>query len=160
MDAAIHISEGTAADAEAIGALVHAAYAPWVPVIGRLPLPMQADYAEAVLCHRFDLLHVGGRLAALIETTPEGDHLLVVNVAVDPAFQGRGHGVRLMALAEDLAAAAGCRGLRLYTNRKYARNLRLYASLGYRVEREEPYIGAGARADDVMVHMAKALARG
>ena len=156
----VEFRRGEPADAEAIRALVHAAYAPWVPVIGRLPLPMQADYAQAVLRHRFDLLHVGDRLAALIETTPEGDHLLVVNVAADPAFQGRGYGVRLMALAEDLAAAADCRGLRLYTNRTYARNLRLYASLGYRVEREEPYTGAGAHADDIMVHMAKALARG
>ena len=154
----VDVRRGEPADAEAIGALVHAAYAKWMPVIGRLPTPMQADYAQAVLRHRFDLLDVGGDLAALIETMPEADHLLIVNVAVRPAFQGRGFGVRLLRLAEDIATAAGLSTLRLYTNKHYAANLRLYASLGYRAEREEPYAGAGkTRADDIVVHMAKKI---
>ena len=147
-------------DAQAIRALVHEAYAKWIPLIGRLPTPMQADYVQAVLRHRFDLLDVGDDLAALIETVPEAGHLMIVNVAVHPAFQGRGFGVRLLRLAEDIAAAAGLSTLRLYTNKHYAANLRLYASLGYRAEREEPYAGPGkTRADDIVVHMAKRIGR-
>ena len=38
---------------------------------------MTAEYADAVRKHRFDLLYVQGTLAALIETVPEADHLLV-----------------------------------------------------------------------------------
>ena len=149
---------GSRQDAAAIRALVHAAYAKWVPVLGRLPLPMQADYAHAVERHRFDLLSVGTTLAALIETVREDDHLLVVNVAVHPDFQGRGFGVRLMRRAEDLAAKQGLARLRLYTNKRYLENLRLYGRLGYRVEREEPYAGADrTREDDIMVHMTKDL---
>jgi GNAT superfamily N-acetyltransferase len=155
---AIVVRIGTRADAEAIRALVHAAYAKWIPVIGRLPMPMAADYAQAVERHRFDLLHVGAELAALIETVREADHVLVANVAVHPGFQGHGFGTRLMRLAEDLAAGAGLARLRLYTNKRYPENLRLYGRLGYRVEREEPYAGADrTREDDVMVHMAKDL---
>ncbi|WP_370875398.1 GNAT family N-acetyltransferase [Methylobacterium amylolyticum] len=147
---------GGPADAEAIRALTHAAYARWVPVIGRLPLPMQADYAEAVRRHRFDLLRDGDTLAALIETAPGDGHLLIVNVAVHPARQGRGHGRLLLRHAEALAAAAGLPELRLYTNRLYAETLRLYARLGYRTTREEPYAGPDrTRDDDVMVHMTK-----
>lgn len=138
------------ADAPAIRALTREAYAKWVAVIGREPAPMGVDYAEAVLRHRFDLLHAEGRLAALIETTPQGDHLLIENLAVRPAFQGRGFGRRLLALAEDLALAAGLGGTRLYTNQRFAANLRLYARLGYRVEREEALNGGG-----VAVHMVK-----
>ncbi|MCJ2094980.1 GNAT family N-acetyltransferase [Methylobacterium sp. J-072] len=152
------------ADAAAIRTLVDAAYAKWIPLIGRLPTPMRADYAQAVLHHRFDLLHVredldaSEDLAALIETTQEGDHLLVVNVAVHPAFQGRGYGVRLLSLAETIAASAGLPRIRLYTNKKYTANLRLYASLGYRVEREAPYDGPGRTLDDdITVHMVKAI---
>jgi ribosomal protein S18 acetylase RimI-like enzyme len=125
------------ADAPAIAALTREAYAKWVPVIGREPLPMRADYEAAVASHRFDLLYVGEILAALIETTPRDDSLLIVNVAVDPAFQGQGHGRRLLALAEDLAASAGLSAMRLYTNQRFEENLRLYGTLGYRVEREE-----------------------
>ncbi len=75
-----------AGDAAAVRELTRQAYAKWVPVIGREPKPMQADYDEAVRNHRIDLLHVDGKLAALIETIDEPDHLLVENVAVAPGL--------------------------------------------------------------------------
>lgn len=147
----IGIRQATAADAAAIGALTREAYAKWVAVIGREPLPMTVDYAQAVTAHRFDLLEADGRLAALIETTPQGEMLLIVNVAVRPDLQGRGYGVRLLKLAEALAAEAGFGATRLYTHALFAENLRLYASLGYVVEREETLSGG------VAVHMVKVL---
>ncbi|HEX3699361.1 MAG TPA: GNAT family N-acetyltransferase [Phenylobacterium sp.] len=149
MDEAETLRIATAADATAIGDLTREAYAKWVPLIGREPLPMTADYVQALKDHRFDLLEVGGELAALIETTPQDDELLIVNVAVRPAFQGRGFGVRLLRLAEELAAEAALKGTRLYTNQRFEENIALYASLGYAIEREEPLEGA------VRVHMVK-----
>ena len=161
MDESVAVRRGAPADVEVIRALVEAAYTKWIPVIGRLPIPMRADYAQAVLENRFDLLLAGPELAGLIETKAEADHLLVVNVAVDPAFQGRGFGVRLMQRADAIAAEAGLAQLRLYTNKKYVANLRLYGALGYRAEREEPYVGPGrTRDDDITVHMVKDLAAG
>lgn len=139
-------------DAEAIRDLTRDAYAKWVPLIGREPLPMTIDYADAVLRHRFDLLEVEGRLAGLIETTPQGDDLLIVNVAVSPDFQKRGLAVALMRRAEGLAEAGGRAATRLYTNRRFTENIALYARLGYRVEREETLNGG------VAVHMVKPLA--
>jgi ribosomal protein S18 acetylase RimI-like enzyme len=107
---------------------------------------MTADYAEAVRSHRIDLLHVEGALAALIETIAEADHLLVENVAVSPAFQGRGLGRKLMAHAEHIAAASGFGEIRLYTNKLFAENIELYRKLGYRVDREEQLaIGVAVR---------------
>jgi ribosomal protein S18 acetylase RimI-like enzyme len=159
MDESVALRRGAPADVEAIRALVEAAYTKWIPVIGRLPIPMRADYAQAVRENRFDLLLAGPDLAGLIETRAEADHLLVVNVAVDPSFQGRGFGSRLMGRADAVAAGAGLARLRLYTNKKYTANLRLYDALGYRVEREEPYSGPGrTRDDDITVHMVKDLA--
>jgi hypothetical protein len=52
---------------------------------------MTADYDAAVRDHVVDMLHLDGKLAALIEMYPEADHLLIVNVAVSPAYQGRGY---------------------------------------------------------------------
>lgn len=152
MDETVILRCATEADAQPIQTLTRESYAKWVPLIGREPLPMTIDYAEAVKRHRFDLLYLGDRLAALIETTPADDHLLIENVAVRPAWQGRGLGKRLLLLAEDLARSAGLAGTRLYTNQLFAENLRLYASVGYLVEREEPRNGG------VTVHMIKPLA--
>ncbi len=143
------LRRGVATDAAAIRELTRAAYAKWVPVIGREPKPMTANYAEALRKHRFDLLYVDGKLAALIETIPEADHLLIENVAVAPAYQRHGLGRKLMAHAEKVAAASGFREIKLYTNQLFAGNVRLYRQLGYRVDREEAFKGG------VAVHMSK-----
>src|SRR4051794_30928968 len=102
-ESTITLRRAGASDAAEVRELTRAAYARWVPMIGREPLPMRADYDAAVRDHIIDLLYVGDRLAALIEAIPATDHLLVENVAVDPALQGRGHGRHLMAHAEALA---------------------------------------------------------
>src|SRR5215469_2291635 len=97
-----HIRRGLPPDAARIRALTRAAYAQWIPIIGREPLPMQADYDRAVREHMIDLLFWRGELAALIEMQPNPDHLYIVNVAVSPSFQGQGHGRHMMAHAERL----------------------------------------------------------
>ena len=59
-----------------------------------------------------------------------------------PAFQGRGHGRRLLAHAETVAASLGLPAMRLYTNTLFAENVQLYRRLGYRVDREGPFKGS------------------
>jgi ribosomal protein S18 acetylase RimI-like enzyme len=114
---------------------------------------MTADHRAAIRDHRIDLLHLAGRLAALIETIAHADHLLIENIAVAPEFQHRGLGRRLLAHAEHLAAAQGRTLLRLYTNRQFAENLRLYRRFGYTTDREEAsHLG-------ITVHMSKRIAR-
>jgi len=152
--AALALRQAVAADAMAIRSLTRQAYGKWVAVIGREPKPMTVDYDAALHSHRIDLLYVDGILAGLIETIPAADHLLIENVAVAPAFQGRGLGRRLMAHAERLAASQGHRELRLYTNKLFAENVRLYRRLGYRIDREE------ALAIGIAVHMSKPLRSG
>lgn len=147
------LRRATAADAAAVRDLTRAAYAKWVPVLGREPKPMGADYDAAVRDHVVDMLHVDGGLAALVEMRPEADHLLVVNVAVSPAHQGRGYGRALLAHAEELARSLGLGEMRLYTSARLTGNVRLYKRVGYRVDREEeasPHLG-------VFVYMSKRL---
>ena len=140
-----------AADAAAIAELTRRAYAKWVAVIGREPLPMQIDYAEALARHRFDLIERDGRLVGLIETVVDGDFLLIVNVAVDSATQRQGLGAELLGLAERLAGEAKLAGLRLYTNARFAANIRFYTRLGFVTEREAALNGG------VAVYMTKRL---
>lgn len=143
------LRRAVAADAAAVRALTRQAYAKWVPLIGREPKPMQADYDRAVREHRIDLALLDGALAGVIETIEQPDHLLIENVAVAPAFRGRGVGRRLMAHAERLAVEQGHAEIRLYTNARFAENVALYRRLGYRIDREDEGVLG------VAVHMSK-----
>jgi ribosomal protein S18 acetylase RimI-like enzyme len=139
-------------DAGAIRELTHAAYAKWIPVIGREPLPMTVDYDRAVRTHRFDLLFAGDRLAALVETLDEGDHWLIENLAVHPDFQGQGFGKRMLAHAENEALeSANIVEMWLYTNKLFTDNIRFYQAQGYCIDREEPFQGG------VLTHMSKRI---
>lgn len=135
----------------AVRELTRTAYAKWVPVIGREPLPMTVGYDVRVRDHCIDLLYVENRLAALIELVPTTDHLLIENVAVLPALQRRGYGRQLLAHAETVAASLGLSVIRLYTNPLFAGNVDLYHRLGYQVDREETFKGG------VAVYMSKQL---
>ncbi len=156
MRAAIELRRADASDAIAIRQLTREAYAKWVPVIGREPKPMGADYDVAVQRHRFDLLYMEGALVGLIETIDEGDELLVENVAVAPDFQGRGLGSKLMAHAEEVARSLGYNRIRLYTNKRFTENVRLYLNLGFIVDGEED-IGAGTIRVDMSKRFSLAL---
>ena len=133
-------------------ALTHAAYAKWVPVIGRKPKPMNADYEHAVRVHVIELAYLDGELAGLIELIPAADHLLLENLAVAPVYQRKGIGRRLMAHVEALARAQGLPTVRLYTNKAFATNLEFYQKLGYAIEAEEPIKSGG-----FLVHFAKVV---
>jgi len=146
------VRRATTADAVAVRELTRAAYAKWVPVLGREPRPMIADYDAALRDHLIDLLQVDGEAAALIEMAPKADHLLIVNVAVAPTYQGKGYGRALMAHAEEVARTLNLSEMRLYTNALFAENVRLYSRLGYRVDREEQHPQFG-----VTVYMSKRL---
>ena len=145
----IEIRPAVLADAARIRALTRAAYAKWVPLIGREPLPMQADYERAVVEHAIDLLIVGGALAGLIETILRPDHLWIENLAVAPERQRGGLGRLLLDHAERRALQSGRPEIRLLTNQAFAANLELYARLGYAIDRTKPFRGGTA------VHMSK-----
>jgi hypothetical protein len=52
-----------------------------------------------------------------------------------PSWLGSAH-------AEQLAASSGFSEIKLYTNKLFAENVRLYSKLGYGVDREEEFKGA------------------
>ena len=54
----------TPADANVIRDITRAAYAKWIPLIGREPLPMTIDYSQAVIDHLIDLHEDGAVLSA------------------------------------------------------------------------------------------------
>ena len=132
-----NLVRATPKDAAAIRDLVRSAYAKWVPIMGREPLPMTADYDLAVRTHIIDMMIVDRELSGLIDLVPEPDCVLILNVAIKPDQAGKGYGRALMAHAVDVARSLGHTRLRLYTNKLMAENIALYLKLGYMVDREE-----------------------
>ena len=145
------IRRATPGDVAAIGGLTDAAYRKYIPLIGRKPQPMTADYALLVVEHPIWLAEIGRHLAGVLVLQHEPDSMLIYSVAIEPAHQKRGLGRLLLEWAEQQARLAGYRSLRLYTNGLMRENIALYTRLGYQETRRESY-GGGA-----IVHMTKPL---
>ena len=119
------------ADVARIRMIVMAAYEHYVPRIGRAPAPMSADYAHAVRSRQAWAAVQDGEIAGLVILVPQPGHLLLENVAVLPAAQGRGVGARLMNLAEDRARSLNLPEIQLYTHEAMTENLAYYLRHGY-----------------------------
>lgn len=127
----ITIRRAAAPDIGALRAVTDAAYAHYIPRIGRQPAPMTADYADAVRGGQAWLAVQDGQVVGVAVLADQDDHLLLENLAVLPAAQKTGIGARLLALAEEQARSRGFGEIRLYTNQAMTENLAYYPRHGY-----------------------------
>jgi ribosomal protein S18 acetylase RimI-like enzyme len=126
------IRPATVADVADIEDVVKTAYTPYVSRIGRKPAPMTVDYASLVAAtDQAWVLIDGAELVGLIVVIVQSDHLLIENVAISPAAQGRGYGRLLLGFAEQLAQERCLPQTRLYTNAAMTENLAFYPRMGY-----------------------------
>jgi len=137
-------------EAAEIREVVRAAYAKWIPIIGREPLPMKADYDKNLREHRFDVAYADHRILGLIETALQPDHIWIENVAVHPE-QGRGIGRALLHHVEQIALKTQLTEARSLTNKAFRENVILYEKFDYRVDREEVFLNG------TTVYMSKRL---
>ena len=118
-------------DVDVLRGIATAAYQRYVARIGRPPAPMTADYDQAVRSGQTWVAVQDGQVTGFVVLVPEPGYLLVENLAVRPADQGRGIGRRLLALAEQHARDLGLSEIRLYTNEAMTENLGYYPRRGY-----------------------------
>lgn len=121
----------TAADAERVSDLVHAAYGHWVERLGMRPRPMTDDYDEVIRLANVTVAEVDGELAGVLVLRTTDDGFVVDNVAVHPAHQGTGLGRALLEIAEAEAERAGFGSIVLYTHEAMTENIELCSRLGY-----------------------------
>lgn len=120
-------------EAEAVGALVEAAFSRHIAAVGQRPAPMDDDHA-ARIARGEQYVADGdkpGTLAASIVLVEQDGYLVVNNVAVAPDRQRQGHGRALLTFAEDEARRRGLPEIRLHTHARMADNLIMYPRLGY-----------------------------
>ena len=86
------IRKATAEDTARIRAIARAAYAKYVPRIGREPAPMVADFAAEVAAGHVVVIATAGAVDGYMIAWPETDAYLIDNIAIDPARQGQGLG--------------------------------------------------------------------
>jgi ribosomal protein S18 acetylase RimI-like enzyme len=127
----IELRSAVMADADVLRELTNEAYRHYVPRIGGKPAPMVADFAALVGAGQVHVAVEDGSVVGLIVLEPGADHLLIENVAVRPSFQGRGVGLRLMALAEDEARRQALGAVTLYTHELMTENQAFYGRRGY-----------------------------
>jgi ribosomal protein S18 acetylase RimI-like enzyme len=123
------LRRATAADLPAIKALIDAAYAKYLTRMDKPPGPMLRDYGPAVEAGTTWV--AGSPVSAVLTLYPRDDHLLIENIAVHPAAQGRGLGRALMSFAEQEAANRGLTRMALFTHEVMTENQAIYAGLGY-----------------------------
>ncbi|HLC06206.1 MAG TPA: GNAT family N-acetyltransferase [Anaerolineales bacterium] len=139
------------ADAEDVAALTDSAYQKYVPLLGRKPQPMTADYRRMIKENGVWLLSSEDHPAGVLVLITEPECLLIYSVAIRPELQKQGMGRYLLAWAEEEARRVGCQRIRLYTNSLMEANIALYTQLGYLETHREPYAGS------TLVHMSKWL---
>jgi len=126
---------------EAVAAVVDAAYSKWIPVIGRKPAPMLADYQKLIADGVVYVIAPEQEIIAVLVIWPiqfEGEAaMLIENICVHPDQQRGGIGRALMGYAEQKAREAGLNTVRLYTNEKFEVNIAYYRKLGYVETRRE-----------------------
>ena len=146
------------ADVSVVGAISAEAYvAAYVPIIGVAPVPAHENYGRWIDDGEVWLAVVEDKPSGVLVLRRSPDHLFVYSVAVVSSGQGRGLGTALLALAEQRAVEAGLPELRLYTNRRMERNVRLYRRCGFVEVGERPH---PSRPGEILVDMVKAVTEG
>ena len=131
-----------------------AAYSAYLPILGTMPLPVDADHAAAIALGQVWLVRDGQADAGLMVLEAAPAYLMIESLAVLPTHQGRGLGRWMLGFAEHRAREAGLPELRLYTNAKMTKNILLYGLAGFIETDRQP---TPHRMNSIRVYMAKTL---
>jgi ribosomal protein S18 acetylase RimI-like enzyme len=118
-------------DLDVVRRCIDAAFAPYVPRIGKPPAPMLQDYAALIGKGRVHVLEGPKGLIGVLVSEPHPDHLFIDTIAIDPAHHGQGLGRILMRFAETEARRLDLFEIRLYTHERMVETLPFYAALGF-----------------------------
>ncbi len=119
------------ADEPAIIAIAEDAYARYVPLIGKRPAPMDADFSRHIAREETFVVDYEGVVGGFIIQFETPDGWFIENVAVGSASQGSGLGFAMLCDADRRARDNGCKRVYLYTNEVMTETCDWYLKNGY-----------------------------
>jgi len=131
VDIKYQFRSATSADSAKVTALVKAAYGHYEKQIGMVPRPMWDDYTEVIQHSQVTVAESHEAVVGVIVLGVTEEGFLIDNVAVDPAYRGKGLGKALLEFAEAEARRAGFDSIYLYTHEKMKENIAIYSKIGY-----------------------------
>lgn len=149
--AGVTLRRAVAADAEALAAIQHGAYARNRDILGVEPIPLKTSAADIIAGKETWLAEEDGAALGALALERDGEALLVWSVATAPAAQGRGLGRQMLAFAHRRARELGLKRITLYTGEKLTGNVEWYRRNGFAVDRIEDM------GDRRVVHMSKTI---
>ena len=138
-------------DASWLSDCTREAYAVYIPVLGREPMPMTIDYKKAIDEYEVWIAESHKERVGLLMLEIHTDHTVIYSVAVQPAHARQGVGRVLLNHAEEITKLYGHRLIRLYTNERMERNIGIYRRLGYVDSHIENFKGSN------VIHLMKTL---
>lgn len=131
MSEPLRMRRAEASDAPLAASIAEAAYAEYLAVLDRPPVPVTDDHAARIAAGEMWIALCGADPAGMLVLETEADHLAIFSIAILPAHQRKGLGQFMLHFAEQQARAAGLGVMRLYTNAKMVRNIAVYTRAGY-----------------------------
>jgi len=129
----------TFADMHHVWHIVYHAYSAYIPLLGRTPPTFLEPFDQHITAKNLWLMDSTAGVNAMLVLTPAADHLMIQALCVNPDHQGQGLGQQALAFAESKARELGYDEVRLYTNSKMSRNLKIYRQWGFRETHRESY---------------------
>jgi ribosomal protein S18 acetylase RimI-like enzyme len=125
------IRHATCRDAADGRRLAEAAYRMYLPRMDRPPAPIMYDYNEIFARDESYLCCSNIFIIGMITLHINDTWIDLSNLVVDPLFQGKGCGRRLLEYAEQHSRLHDRREIRLYTNVAMTENVEIYRKFGY-----------------------------
>jgi GNAT superfamily N-acetyltransferase len=92
---------------------------------------MLEDYAKVIQQRQVFVAESSGDVVGILVLGQMQEGFRLINVAVEPSFQGLGVGKMLLQFAEAEARRLGHKTINLSTNEKMIENQALYSKIGY-----------------------------
>ncbi len=126
----IKLRRATLADVDEATVCISAAYAPALREIPDLP-DVAGGVAQDIATHEAVVVEDGTGIIGYVVYGVVEDAMMVFNLAVSPAAQGKGVAKRLLEHVEGTARTQGVERLRLRTHRLMQRTVAMYQYLGW-----------------------------
>jgi GNAT superfamily N-acetyltransferase len=143
-------------DGERLAEIARQAYGKYRGMLVEPPAPILLDYELVAADGSTWVADCGDDSLGMVTVEPDEPDLILRNLAVIPAWQGRGIGSMLTAWVEDLARSTGMRGVRLWTRCEMWDNIAFYERLQYVVTHYE----RGAETNRVFFYKCCGTTRG